>query len=207
MLTGRPTQSAEPIGADEIARAVEDAARRQAQDRSSPLTELAEWIVEHLGFEAVGRTWEVGLWILVTVLALVVASMLARTVADALRRAGPGVPGEPSGAPVAERVRELRLAADRARAAGEYRLALRHQLFALILGLGGRGDLEYRDGWTNRELLRRGRPSDAASRLLAPLVDELEAKEFGDEPVLVQDVERLEALCVRHLGHLEAGAS
>lgn len=190
------------VRAEEVARAVDEAATRQARERSSPLTEFFEWLFEHLGFEAVTRTWEVALWILLAILSLFLAFGLARIVRDARRFARPRGDGLPAEEPVAARVLDLRREAQRARAAGDYRLALQHQLFALILGLGGRGDFEYRDGWTNRELLSRGRPSKEANAVLAPLVEELEPKEFGDDPVHARDVDRLEELCARYFGHL-----
>ena len=98
-----------------------------------------------------------------------------------------------------ERLRRLRAEAAAARAAGDLRLALRTNLFALVLGLGRTGDLVYRDAWTNRELLARGKPSKAVRALLEPLVRELEPKEFGSGDVLPSDVDRLEALVEEHL--------
>ena len=91
-------------------------------------------------------------------------------------------------------------------ARGDSRLALRKLIFALVLGLGVRGDLRYRDSWTIRELLRRGRPSEEAQAVLVPLVSELEAKEFGRAETTEEDLDRLEALCDRHLG-LAPGAT
>jgi hypothetical protein len=98
-----------------------------------------------------------------------------------------------------ERLRELAAAARAAGARGDLRLALRGYLHALLLALGGRGDLELNAAWTNRELLRRGRPSRAARALLEPLVRELEPKEFGRAAVGAADVERLAALLAPHL--------
>ena len=75
--------------------------------------------------------------------------------------------------------------------------------FALVVGLGRRGNLEYRDAWTNRELLARGRPSTEVATLLSPLVDELDRKMFGRDETTAADVERLETLCSRWLGSEE----
>lgn len=89
-----------------------------------------------------------------------------------------------------------------ARAKRAFADALRFYAWALVVGLSERGDLEYRDAWTNRELVERGRPRPEALRVLAPLVPELDAKSFGHEPALEADVERLERLCREHLGGL-----
>ena len=96
----------------------------------------------------------------------------------------------------------LRLEGRRAQANGDLALAIQKHLFALVLGLGGAGDLEYRASWTNRELLRRGAPAAEIERVLAPLVRELEPKEFGREVATDADVERLRELCDRYLGPL-----
>jgi hypothetical protein len=101
---------------------------------------------------------------------------------------------------VERRVSELLARARTARADGDPRLALRLAFFALVVGLGQRGDLRYRDAWTNRELLSRGAPSPEALVVLRPLLDEIEAKDFGGAPIEEGDVERLFALCDRWLG-------
>jgi hypothetical protein len=122
----------------------------------------------------------------------------ARAEGEAPVGAAPGAPGE-----LERRLAELRARARRARAGGDLRLALRLSFQALLLALGGRGDLEFRPTWTNRELLRRGKPSRAALALLDGLVRELEPKEFGRDQVRESDLDRLEALLER----ARAGAS
>jgi hypothetical protein len=72
--------------------------------------------------------------------------------------------------------------------------------FALVVGLGRAGDLEYHDAWTNRELLQRGSPSPRLARALEDLVRELDLKGFGCVPTVEDDVNRLEALCKSMLG-------
>ena len=116
---------------------------------------------------------------------------------------------EPQGGPVAsgrsqvrERVVGLLADAREARGRGETRLALRLYLFALVAGLGAKGDLAFRAAWTNRELLHRGDPGPQARALLEGLIDELEPKEFGDARVEERDLDRLEALCAHHLASL-----
>ena len=98
------------------------------------------------------------------------------------------------------RVAELERRAQAARAAGDLRGALRLYWYALVYGLGECGNLSYRDAWTNRELLERGRPDAAARALLEPLLSDIEAKEFGRVPPTDADVERVARLCERALG-------
>ncbi|MCY2960247.1 MAG: hypothetical protein NTY35_08775 [Planctomycetota bacterium] len=95
----------------------------------------------------------------------------------------------------ARRIAELRSRAREANARGDHVLALRLEFSALVVGLGERGDLEYRDAFTNRELLERGRPGRKAEAVLRPLVPELDRKSFGGEPATRADFERLNALC------------
>lgn len=102
----------------------------------------------------------------------------------------------------AVRVAELLAAARAARASGDVVAALRLHFWALVIGLSERGDLEYRDAWTNRELVERGRPRPEVERLLAALVPGLDAKSFGHAPASDADVEELAQLCREHLGGL-----
>lgn len=92
-------------------------------------------------------------------------------------------------------------AARAARAAGDAREALRQYGLALVLALGAEHALEFRAAWTERELLRRGRPEPDARALVEGLLGELEAKRFGRAPVAEADLERLDLLCA---GHVEA---
>lgn len=100
----------------------------------------------------------------------------------------------------AARVAELLAAARAARANGDVVLALRLHFWALVIGLSERGDLEYRDAWTNRELVERGHPRPDVERILAALVPGLDAKSFGHAPASDADVEELAQLCREHLG-------
>ena len=99
-----------------------------------------------------------------------------------------------------ERARGLVEAARRARSDGDLRLALRLYFCALVVGLGARGDLEYDDAFTNRELLERGRPDADLRALLEPLVRELDVKGFGRLEPDERDVARLAGLVDEHLG-------
>ena len=194
-------QAADPATEAEVADAVRDVLARD-QEPPSLLAELIEWFTSRAGFDP-GGEWVRGVfWVLSAILVVLLLIFLHRAVRVGLggaRRLRDGVDGE-RGPTIAERVALLRAEAAQARARGELRLALRKQFFALVLGLGGRGDLQFRDAWTNREVLARGDPSAEVDTLLTPLVVELEAKEFGHESVSTADLDRLESLCARYLG-------
>ena len=98
------------------------------------------------------------------------------------------------------RVAELRRRAGEAEAAGDHAQALRLYFWALVVGLGELGALEYRDAWTNRELLERGAPRAEVERVLRPLVPELDRKTFGRVPADADDVRRMSELCDEMLG-------
>jgi hypothetical protein len=129
-------------------------------------------------------------------LGLFVLLRLARQAGGA-RGVAPRAAGQPGPDSVRARVAELLREARAARARGELTLALRLTFFALVVGLGRRGSLEYHDAWTNRELLVRGHPEPDVAALLAPLLVELDRKSFGGEPTRAVDVERMEELCAR----------
>ncbi len=168
--------------------------RREFQSEKSLLESILEWLLPRLGPERISFLGELLTWLLAALLLFLVL----RLAWQLLRRprAAPEAP-LPAGPPPAELVRRLtslERAAEHARAAGELRLALRLYFLALLLALGGRGDLVYRDSWTNRELLRRGNPSPAVRGVLEELVRELEGKDFGRDEVREQDLERLAGL-------------
>lgn len=138
-------------------------------------------------------------WIVLALLGFMLVRLLLRLAREGLelRRSGPG----PAGAAlVVARVAELRARARAAEAAGDWLAALRLYFFALVVGLGQRGDLEYRDAWTNRELLARGDPAPAVARQLAPLVRELDERSFGSLLAGPEDARRYAAACDRLLG-------
>ncbi|MFT7487362.1 MAG: hypothetical protein ACI9F9_003223, partial [Candidatus Paceibacteria bacterium] len=87
-----------------------------------------------------------------------------------------------------------------AQAAGEFTLALRLYFFALVIGLGERGGLEYNPAWTNRELLERGAPREDVVEALRPLVGQLDAHSFGELPTRPEQVEQFAEVCERLLG-------
>lgn len=194
--------------ADAVRRAVEDVLSRDEFRRlaSGPrektwiqrvLHAIEEWLEKAFGLGAgMGGPWLVRvLWI------LVVVALLWLLVAFVRRRMGrERAPEVVDVARVrAERVRELLARSRAARERGAYAEALRLAFWALVIGLSERGDLEYRDAWTNRELVERGRPRQDVARVLAALVPELDAKSFGHEEAFASDVDRVEALCREHL--------
>lgn len=171
--------------------------------RESMLQDFLERLLDRLDLGHLDGATAAVQWGLYVVLAAVLVWLVVvairyrpRARRDASSAAGPSV---------RERVDALLAEARAARTAGDLRLALRLYLFALVVGLGERGEMRYHDAWTNRELLRRGHPSERARAVLEPLVDELEPKEFGRAPIEPADVARLEALCRDHL-HTAPGA-
>ncbi|MBL8858619.1 MAG: hypothetical protein JNL28_08955 [Planctomycetes bacterium] len=98
------------------------------------------------------------------------------------------------------RVAELRRGARAARERNDLVLSLRLYFTALVVGLGEKGDLAYRDAWTNRELLERGEPRIEVERRLSPLVRELDAKSFGGVPATAEDVDEMAQLVDELLG-------
>lgn len=105
----------------------------------------------------------------------------------------------PAAASVTSRVAELRALAREAAARGDWIEALRLEFFALVVGLGERGDLEYRDAWTNRELLDRGEPRPEVSRALSPMVGRLDEHSFGRRPSGPDEVREFQLVCERLL--------
>ncbi len=198
---GAPLSEFDPAGleAGEVDAALTRALASLGQEESL-LERFLEWLAPHLETNEVRQIGNV-LLIALGTLAIVGLVLLLTRAWSAYRapvRAETGP--ETSAAPdVRARVRALAAQAAAARERGELRLALRLALHALLLALGGRGDLELNAAWTNRELLRRGMPSRAVLELLEPLVRELEPKEFGRAEVAAADVERLEALLAPHV--------
>lgn len=190
---------------EELARVL---ARAEFHEPKSLLEQFIDWLLPRLDAGEIETVGDVVRVVLVVggVVALVI---LARWVARAFRGRKVELERAPAAPGVDLRVRLSELAglARAARADGDLRLALRYLFLALLLALGGRGDLEFRPVWTNRELLRRGRPSGATRALLEGLVRELEPKEFGRAAVSAADVERLEALLAPHLAPASPGGA
>ncbi|MSR61256.1 MAG: DUF4129 domain-containing protein [Planctomycetes bacterium] len=194
-------QGGTPIPEDEVRQALARALEgvRRTAEPEEPLSAWIEWLRAHANDD----TLEVlGVLLLVALIVGAIAVVGNLVLKHAFQRrpsAGEFVGGEGPEPDPAALARALAGAARAARDAGDLRLALRLFLQAVLVALGGRGDLELRPAWTNRELLARGKPSPAAQALLAPLVRELEPQEFGRAPVSAADVQRLEALLAEHL--------
>jgi len=190
-----------PVPAERVQEELAGVLRRaELRHGESLLERLIDWLAPDLRAGEVRVVGDVLLGIFAAV-ALVVLVRSGRRLWRDLRApadAGDGAAG-PQAAQAPDRVRVLADAARSARAAGDLRGALRLLLHALLVALGGRGDLELNAAWTNREILRRGRASREARALLEPLVRELEPKEYGRAPIAPSDLERLEALLAPHL--------
>lgn len=172
-----------------------------------------EWLSEKFGGggpdvdPSTVEAWARGVWIS---LAVVAGALLIwfwitvlRSRAARLARARAGLTEE-----VAARVAELRAEARAAQASGDLTRALRLYFFALVVGLGERGELDYNDAWTNRELLERGEPGERVATLLRPLVGELDEHSFGRRPTGPGEVRRFAVLCEDLLGvELESGVA
>ena len=133
----------------------------------------------------------------IVVLALLIVSLLVMLARRFERKRRGGQEEMTLEERVASRVEELRRRAREAAAAGQWVEALRLEFFALVVGLGERGDLEYRDAWTNRELLERGSPHPAVERALRPVVRRLDAHSFGHVPSGPEEVAEFQAFCER----------
>jgi len=207
LLGPAPRQAPARADADAVRRALDDVLAGAEFRAAEPslLERFVRWLFERFDFEpdpaSLAFASKLVVNLLLAVLALVLVVVLVRVVRAVVRerRARGGGPADDPHA-LRRRVAELLARAREAKERGDLRLALRLTLFALIVGLGERGDLDYRDAWTNRELLTEGRPSAEATRVLEPLVLELEAKEFGTEPIEPADLARVEGLCERWLG-------
>jgi len=161
------------------------------------------WVGELLGVANAGSVRTILTTFLVLAI-LALAWSVVRAFALRRERAGP-LPSSDSGPDLrAATVETLRRRAREAAARGDHVAALRLLFRALVVGLSERGELAYRDAWTNRELLERGAPRRDVLPVLASLVPRLDAQSFGREPAGPDDVARLDAVCDRLLA---AGAS
>jgi len=176
-------------------------AREEFQwDRESLAERVIRWLGDtvHLpGLPALPGGLQLLLSVLIAALAV---ALVTRVLRPWLAATAPASGAQAAGGdPVGDRVRRYLERARAARAAGELKSALRLYFFALVVGLGRRGELEYRDTWTNRELLDRGHPTPEVRALLDPLVDDLDRKGFGGAPASAADVDYLADLCARRL--------
>ena len=207
-------QEAGGRGPGEIERVVERVYARPefAEEERTLMDDFLEWFSEQFDVDvdpsAASGLLDGGMRFVLLLIGIALAWLLFRFARDYLRqRSKVRTSALAEKLAIHNRVRELYRGALQARAAGDYPLAVRLGLFALVTGLGMNGALEYRDAWTYREILKRGLPDVSLLRLLGDLVDQLEAKEFGEEPVSEADLDQLEALCAEHMGAVLEGES
>jgi hypothetical protein len=151
---------------------------------------LADWLPDLPGMDPSALV-PVLQWVLFAIAAV----LLWRFVAARRRRLVAGARAVAPKEAVRRRVARLVLEARAAEAARDLSLALRLYLFALVVGHGECGDLEFRPAWTNRELLTRGHPSPEIAAELRALLDDLDPKVFGRAGVTPRDVERIRGRC------------
>lgn len=166
------------------------------------LEKIAHFLSELFGIPT-GAGAELLFWSVVVILAGLLGWLAWRIVARRLRErdAAGSEPQVPDPETLRrERVADLRRRAAEAERRGEHVLALRLYFTALVVGLGEKGDLDYRDAWTNRELFERGEPSPAVARALAPLVESLDRHSFGGVPAGPDEVSAMARLVDGHLG-------
>jgi hypothetical protein len=185
-----------PLDRERVSTTLHEILTREGIPEPAPNTWLQDWLTEL--FSVPPSTAEV---IGNVALGLAVALLLAALVLVVLRvRRRDLAPGEvdqrDESAPeeFRDHVAELRQRARRAEERGEWALALRLEFFALALGLGECGALDYREAWTNRELLERGHPRPAVRATLLPILGDLDAKTFGDAACGEADVRRFAEL-------------
>jgi len=204
-------QDPSPRNPLEVQRALEEILQRDAQPEVSAWERVMLWLEEVFSFSwtpnSTAPDWLEGMVkVLVLLAAVGLVILVLRLVAHQVAQRRKRAEGGELDIPVFERVALLRLEAQAARRAGHWKLALQKQFFALVLGLGERGDLEFRDAWTNRELLKLGSPAPEVLRVLSPLLEELEPKEFGRVEVEARDLDRLEELAGEYFGALRGQA-
>lgn len=196
----------EPIDAARVHEALRSVMEREGIPREPEGPgAFTRWLADKFGslFEGLGDSSDIlvvvlGLLSLAFVIALLVSAVRGRGRRAGRWRGADARAGEPPWA-VRLRVEELRARARAAERDGDLVLALRTHLFALVVGLGEVGDLEFRPTWTDRELLERGHPEPRVRDWLGGLLDELDPKTFGHQRVSVEDVRRLDGLSARVL--------
>lgn len=192
-----PPQDA-PASPEHVAATLREILTREGIPQPPPNNWFADWLASLFTFSA--ETEEmVGRVALVLAVAVLVATlvMLFRSIRRhglARRDGSDAIADEPPAALLRRHVGELRRRARAAEEAGDWVLALRLEFFALAVGLGESGALEYRDAWTNRELLERGHPRPEVRERLLPILGDLDAKTFGGAACVREDVRRMAEL-------------
>lgn len=184
----------EPPSAEVVRETLEQVLARERIPAPAPepsalerlLGKLLSGVIDTVGAENLVFLIQVGTITFLVLLLLL--GLWSRTRAARRRAAGGRTPGTRARR---QRARELWTEALAARDQGDLRLALRLTLFALVVALGEGGLLEFRKGWTDREILRRGAPPPDIERRLAVLLDDLEPKLFGCVAAGPEDLSRV----------------
>jgi hypothetical protein len=203
-LQGRPSADAQ-----EVARALERVMGRagfvppEKSWLARTLERLGHWLGELFDFDAapVSGAFATLLYVLLGLSIAWLVWLVVRSIAGAWRaraEARAALPPPPES--LAERLARLLAEARAADAAGDHLRALRLYFWALVVGLSQRGELAYRDAWTAREMLERGRAGAEVRARLAPLVREIDKKSFGGEPCDAADSARVAQVCRELLG-------
>ncbi len=156
-------------------------------DRFSPFRHLGEWVFEH------GSLVAYTLYFLAAASLIGLLVLLVRQI-EWRRAHSPRLAAGGQAAAVRERVASLLRRAREARRAGERLAALRLFFAAFVIGLSRRGDLEFREAWTNRELAQRGAHTQELRATLTPLVLELDELVYGGRAISDAQLDRLEQL-------------
>jgi len=207
MLEG--LQDRPPADPREVARALEAVMGQAGFAQQKPswferaLERIVDWLEELFDFDAasVSDVFATALYVLLGLLVawlvwLVVSSIIRIRRARAAARAALPPPPES----LAQRLARLLGEARAAEAAGDHLRALRLYFWALVVGLSQRGELAYRDAWTAREMLERGRAGADVRARLDPLVREIDGKSFGGEACSAEDSARVAQVCREFLG-------
>jgi len=204
LLQGRP-----PAGEQEVKDALERVMGRAGfvpEEQGwfgRTLENFVKWLNEVFDIRpgVVGDLFATLLYVLLGLLIAWLVWLVVRSIVDARRaraRALAALPPPPE--TLAARLARLLAEARAAESAGDHLRALRLYFWALVVGLSQRGELAYRDAWTAREMLARGRAGADVRARLEPLVREIDGKSFGNEPCNAQDSARLAAVCREFLG-------
>ncbi len=202
-------QGRAPADAEQVAQALERVMGRTgfAPGQRSWLARMFERFFDWLGdlldikAAAVSGTFATLLYVLLGLLIAWLVWLVARSILDARAaraRARAALPPPPE--TLAARLARLLAEARAADLAGDHLRALRLYFWALVVGLSQKGELAYRDAWTAREMLERGRAGAEVHARLAPLVREIDGKSFGMEPCGAEDSARVAAVCRELLG-------
>ncbi|MDP6838323.1 MAG: hypothetical protein QF724_05240 [Planctomycetota bacterium] len=187
-------RQAEPLHGELVSTTLRDILTREGIPQPLPNNWLEEWLAELFSVspgtaDVIGEV-ALGLAMAVLLAALTILLLRLWRRSQVPLRAGAGQEASPA-EQLRDHVADLRKRARAAEERGDWVLALRLEFFALAVGLGESGALEYRDAWTNRELLERGHPRQEVRARLLPILGDLDAKTFGGAACNRDDVRHL----------------